>query len=205
MASQLARRKLAIAAHRLNEAYRGFLPALIFLTDDERVLDPMGAAGALPKGSAIVLRCRNPSERADLGRVLVKIARERDLILLVAGDVALARQLEADGIHLSEEDAELAGHCRRLQPEWLITASAHSEGAILDAFRADADAVLLAPVFPTKSHPDKPCIGIARACQIAARSPLPVYALGGVTADNIGRLTGAAFAGVAAIEGLLPG
>jgi thiamine-phosphate pyrophosphorylase len=126
-----------------------------------------------------------------------------DLDLLIAGDEGLARALNADGIHLSEAEAARAFHVRATRPDWLITVSAHTEHVILKAFRADADAVLLAPLFPTKSHPDKPEFGTARFRQIAARAPLPVYALGGVTAANAGRLDGAELAGIAAIEALL--
>lgn len=210
MASQLARAKLARAARRLNEGRpsRGLgenLPPLLLMTDDVRVDDPLGAARALPKGSAVILRHRDTGERARLGHALSHLARMRDLDLLIAGDEELARALNADGIHLSEAETARAFHIRATRPDWLITVSAHTERAILRAFRADADAVLVAPLFSTKSHPEKPEFGTARFRQIAARAPLPVYALGGVTAANVGRIDGAELAGIAAIEGLLTG
>lgn len=209
MASGLARAKLARAARRLNEhqsagRWGENLPPLVLMTDDVRIADPISAARALPPGSAIILRHRDASERARLGHALGLIARQRDLDLLIAGDENLAQDLNADGVHLPEAKAGSAFHCRAIRPDWLITVSAHSEAAILKAFRADADAILLAPLFPTKSHPDKPGIGTARSCLIAARAPLPVYALGGINSVNVGRLFGAEFAGISAIEALLP-
>ncbi len=64
------------------------------------------------------------------------------------------------------------------------------------------DALFLSPVFPTQSHPRAPSLSPARAAFIAAASPLPVYALGGVTARNAALLA-PGFSGIAAIGALL--
>jgi thiamine-phosphate pyrophosphorylase len=207
MASNLARAKLASAACALNRRrplQKRALPALLFLTDQERVADPCAAARALPKGAAIILRHRDSATRAALARELQPIAQARGLKLLVAGDPALAARAGLAGAHFPE--AQIAELSRwRLHADWLLTAAAHSEHAALRALRAGADAVLLAPVFPTRSHPGKSALGVLRARLIASRVPLPVYALGGITARNVGRLSGANLAGLAAIEALLPG
>jgi len=86
----------------------------------------------------------------------------------------------------------------------MITAAAHSERALATARIACADAALLAPVFATPSHPEREPLGLLRARLIAARAGLPVYALGGVNAETASRLAHADFAGIAAIEALLP-
>jgi thiamine-phosphate pyrophosphorylase len=205
MASDLARAKLASAAHVLNrrwERRRRSLPALLFLTDQDRVADPCAVARLLPKGAAIILRHRDSEARAALARALQPIAQARGLKLLVAGDPALAARMSLAGVHFAE--ARIGELSRwRSRSDWLLTAAAHSEDAALRASRAGADAVLLSPLFPTRSHPGKAALGVLRARLVAARLPLPVYALGGVTARNVGSLAGAKFAGVAAVEALL--
>jgi thiamine monophosphate synthase len=85
-----------------------------------------------------------------------------------------------------------------------LTAAAHSEHALLRASRCGADAALLAPLFRTKSHPERREFGLTRFRLLAASAPIPVYALGGITAANAGRLAGASIAGIAAIDGMLP-
>lgn len=160
------------------------------MTDDQRLPDPRAAARALPKGSLVILR----------GTAL-RFAREmrviRGLRLLIANDGALAARVGADGLHLSEARAHEAAHWRARHPSWLITAAAHS----LRATTAQADAVLLSPVFETRSHPGAASLGL-RALTIARQAPVPAYALGGVDVVTVRRLKGGAFAGIAAIGAL---
>ncbi len=204
MASMLARAKLARQARRLNACCSRPLPALILMTDDKRVPDPLHAARKLPKGSAIILRHRNDRERARLAEAFLKLARQCDLLLLIAGDQALAHRMDADGVHFPESQLSSLAPCRTRHPNWIITAAAHSEHALLRASRSGVDAALLAPLFHTKSHPERNEFGVARFRLLAARAPIPVYALGGVTAANAGRLAAARVAGIAAIDGVLP-
>jgi thiamine-phosphate pyrophosphorylase len=168
------------------------------MTDDTRLPDPVAAAANLPPGSLVIVRAREAKRRADLALVLRKLAWRRGLILLIADDPALARVLGANGIHLPEAKAGDAGHWRAQNPHWLITAAAHSLGAVLKA--SHADAVLLSPVFASQSHRDRPALGAARARLIARAVPLPVFALGGINAGNAASLSG--FAGIAAIGAL---
>ena len=205
MASDLHRERLARAARALNAGVaRRRLPALILMTDQVRVPDPLAAARSLPRGSAIILRHTDPATRAALARELATIVHARGLLLLIAGDARLAAAIGADGLHLPETRAREASHWRALKPSWLITAAAHSARSLAVARIAGADAALLAPVFATLSHPDRAPFGPLRARLLAARAGLPVYALGGVNAQTIVRLANARLAGIAAIEGLLP-
>jgi thiamine-phosphate pyrophosphorylase len=166
---------------------------LALFTDDSG-RDWPGAARRLPRGSLVVIRSREAAKRAAM---LERLSALPNLRLLVADDPALA--LLADGLHLPEARAHEAGHWRARHPEWIITASAHSLRAVMGL--AHADAVFLSPVFPTASHGNAPALGPLRAAFIAAQATLPVYALGGVTADSAPRLA-RVFAGIAAIAGL---
>jgi thiamine monophosphate synthase len=189
-----ARAALARAAEKLAETAGSPLPPLILLTDDARLSDPVAAAKALPRGSLVIVRSRDQTRRKALAHALREVARTGGLFLSVAGDVALAKAVGADGVHLPEarigEAAGLSG--------FLVTAAAHSLAAIRRA--SAVDALILSPVFPTLSHPERPALGAVRANQIAAQAPLPVYALGGVTAENAALLRG--FWGIAAIGAL---
>lgn len=175
----------------------GKLGLLVLMTDDDRLPDPAAAARALPRGGLVILRARDALLRRALAAQLMPLARARGLILLVADDAALART--ASGLHLPEARARTAAAWRARNSHGLVTASAHSLAAVLRAAR-HADLMLLSPVFPTESHPGAPALGAARARLIARAAPLPVIALGGVSARNAVLLSG--FAGIAAITGL---
>ena len=147
----------------------------------------------------MIVRARKAKRRAALAVRLRDVAWGRGLILLIADDPDLARAIGANGIHLPEARAREAAHWRARQPGWLITAAAHSLAALLRAIHADA--VLLSPVYPTRSHAGAPALGPARARLIARAVPMPVFALGGITAENAAQLSG--FAGLAAIGALV--
>ncbi len=164
---------------------------LVLVTDD-RDADWAAAARRLPAGSLVVVRARDAARRAALADQL-SFAR-----LLIADDPALAAEV-GTGLHLPERRMREAAHWRARHPHWIITAAAHSLGALLHAQHLDA--VFLSPVFATTSHKGAKPLTPVRAALIAAQSPAPVYALGGITPRN-GALLAPAFSGIAAIGSL---
>ena len=114
MPSAVERAKLARAALALNAACR--LPSLILMTDEKRLPDPVLAARLLPRGAAIILRHTVPETRRALGQALSRIAHERGLLLLIAGDAPLAARLGAGGLHLPETRASEAKHWKCAHP-----------------------------------------------------------------------------------------
>ena len=194
---------LAEAATRLKQAAGSAMPALVLMTDDARLADPLPAACALPPGSAVILRHYGAAERASLARSLAAIARRRGLVLLVGEDPALARRVGAHGVHLPERAIGRAAAVR-WQRDWLITAAAHSPAALRLAAAAGADAALLSPVFATASHPRARALGPHRFAALVRHAPIPVYALGGIDRARALLLQGSGAVGIAGIGGLIP-
>jgi len=171
------------------------MPLVMFTDDSGR--DWLAAARRLPRGSAIVIRSREAKKRAALFETLSLLP---GLQLLIADDPKLAQS--ADGLHLPEARARESAHWRARRPDWIITATAHSLRGLMALTHVDA--VFLSPVFATASHPDVAPLMPVRAAFIAALSPVPVYALGGVKARNAALLA-PGFAGIAAIATLFSG
>lgn len=199
---------LAELARRLKPAAAAkALPRLILMTDPVRLPDPAAAIACLPRGSAVIVRHPDAAERERLARHLLARCRPRGLRLMIAGDARLAAAVSAGGLHLPEA---ILRHGRRdwrafRRPGWLVTAAAHSPMAIRAAACAGVDAVLLSPVFATASHPGARPLGPLRFAARVRQSPIPVYALGGVTAATAPRLSASGAAGFAAISGLAAG
>ncbi len=179
------------------------LPPLILMTDRQRLANPVPVVETLPRGSAVILRHYEDPGREALAFRLAKICRALGLRLLVADDIRLAARVRAHGIHLPETRIATPPRAWRTndRKEWLVTAAAHSPRAVMRAARAGAHAVLLSPVFATKSHPGAAPIGPLRFAAWVRNSPLPVYALGGVSVHSARRLASSGAAGFAGIGG----
>jgi len=145
------------------------------------------------------------------GRGLRRIARQRGVLFLVAGDPQLAAAVGADGLHLPEGVARHGVLAPALlwratgtgNGRWLSVAC-HGVRALGRARALGADAALLSPVFVTASHPGARGLGavsFARMAQMARRAGLPVVALGGVTTATALRLPPGSAAGLAGISG----
>lgn len=193
-------------ANRLNSRHplADKLPAVLLLTDEVRLPDPLPAAAALPPGAGVILRHYGDPERKSLAQELSKLCRGRRLHLLIGGDGPLAMDVAADGVHLPEFRATEAVRWRRQCPNWIVTAAVHSQPALVTAVRAGAHAALVGPVFATASHPGARPLGPVRfaALSRAAGQSIAVYALGGLTMRTAPRIMQSGAVGIAAISGL---
>jgi thiamine-phosphate pyrophosphorylase len=196
---------LVALAARLRPRPRGRkLPSLWLTTDAKRTADPAVAVARLPAGCGVILRHPDARQLRRLAEEIVPLCRRRKLICLIAGDWRLAARCDAHGVHLSERSARSHGMVRAWcrQRRRLLTVAAHGEVAARRGARLGADAVLLAPVFPTRSHPEARALGVLRFAAITRRIACPVIALGGVTPRTAQRLNGAGAAGFAGIDWL---
>ncbi|MGH6950174.1 MAG: thiamine phosphate synthase, partial [Vitreimonas sp.] len=147
--------------------------------------------------AAIVYRHFGAPERTRTARRLARIARSRELFLLIGADPELAQRVSADGVHWPQRLAP------RERGSGLVTVAAHDAQAVARTESLGADACVLGPVFATRSTSANPPLGLFRASQIARAARVPVIALGGVNAKTAARLTGRGFAGIAAVDAFL--
>ncbi len=178
------------------------LPNLLFFTDPERTPDPEAVAERLPSGSAVVFRAFGAPDAAARGSRLREITRRRGLALLVGADADLARTVAADGLHLPERLSAQAPDLRTAHPDWLITIAAHDEAAARIGAAAGADALVVSPVFPSRSPSAGAPLGVGGLKRIVEAVKTPVYALGGVQAGTVARLLDTGIVGIAAVEAL---
>lgn len=135
--------------------------------------------------SAIVRRCREVV-RGTSARVVVN-----DRL-----DVALA--CGADGVHL-RSDSYSARRAREIAPRGFLVGRSIHTVAEAAAVGDGADYLIFGTVFPTSSKPGRTPVGTAALAAAVLATPVPVLAVGGVTADTAGAVARAGAAGVAAI------
>lgn len=150
-----------------------------------------------------MFRAFGDEEAVRQGRRLAAITRQRGLVLLAGADPGLARAIGAQGVHLPERLSRRAGALKRARPDWLVTAAAHSPAAARRAIAAGADAVLVSPVFESRSLSAGRPLGPTRFAALVRRAGGPVYALGGVNGRTARAIMASGAVGIAAVEALL--
>jgi thiamine-phosphate pyrophosphorylase len=123
------------------------------------------------------------------------------LVLSVVRRLDLARALGA-GLHTSAGGFSIAEARKALGPVQPVGYSAHAPEEARDAAEQGADYALLSPIYPTRSHPERPALG-PDAFGAAASGAFPVYALGGVTPARVPDVRAAGAYGVAVLSGIL--
>ncbi len=178
------------------------LPPLLFFTDPVRTPRPWEVAARLPRGAGVVYRGFGRPGMVEGARQLRRVTADRGVRLLIGQDIDLAEAVGADGVHLPERDLGRAKALRSRHPFWLITGALHGDAAVsgLEAL----DAVVLSPVFRAGGMSAvRDPLGVEVVTRYAGRAPLPVYGLGGITAETATALAGSGLCGLAAIEGVV--
>jgi thiamine-phosphate diphosphorylase len=166
--------------------------------------DPLRRVRCLLEAGLPSLQLRGPGLSSDelvrAGAPFREAARGRARFL-VNGDADAARRLEADGLHLPARSGTARAARSEFPAGFPIGSSVHDESELLTA--AEADWVFLSPVFPTRSKPGASGLGVRGLQRLLRGAPVPVYALGGISARNLRPCLAAGCAGVAAIRALL--
>ncbi len=175
------------------------MPPLFFVTDPKRTPHPEDIVAHLPAGCGVIYRSFGESHALQRARLLRKIADDDGLILFIGDDEALAREIGADGVHLPERNIHRAPV---LTNDFLVTAACHSLDAIRRPEIHAAHAVLVSPVFTSRSASAASVepLGVKGVRAFAEASAVPVYGLGGITCDTIGMLKDSGLSGVAAVD-----
>jgi 8-oxo-dGTP diphosphatase len=139
-----------------------------------------------------------------LARQVIVICHEHGARILLNAEPQLAVQLGADGVHLTSRRL-LDLNKRPVPTSFLIGASCHDAAELEHAQTCELDYAMLGPVLPTASHPDAATLGWERFAQLSGKSRLPVYAIGGMQADDLERIQAQGGYGLAAIRGLWNG
>ncbi|OAN66405.1 thiamine phosphate synthase [Sphingomonas sp. TDK1] len=162
------------------------IPRLWLMTDPRLGEGLWPALERLPRGSGVIFRHYQlpPSERRALFARIAKVARRRGLVLLRAGPAPMR--------------GEAGTHGRR--GRGLTTWPVHSRREAVAAIRAGADALLVSPAFPTRSHPGAPALGPLRFGLMVRGVDVPIIALGGMDRFRAKRLRSLKIHGWAAID-----
>ena len=182
-------------------------PLLCFVTDRKRcggrdleeVVDLAVEHGA----GMVQLREKDlsSSDLHDLGKRVKEVIRGR-AALIVNGNVEVAVALNADGIHLPEDGIPVGEARRMIGANKLIGRSVHSAAGAAQSQSDGADYLIAGTIFSTASHPNQPAQGVGFLHTLRRHVSLPVLAIGGVTAQNMGDIMATGASGAAVITAI---
>lgn len=182
------------------------VPRLHAVTD-ARILaaaDLAERAAVLAVSAEIALHCRHAATAqaaVAATELFLRLARRASSRVLVNDRADIARATGAHGVHLPADGLPIAAARTLVGPAALVGRSTHAPDDARRAAADGADYVVLGPIWPTPSHPNRPALGL-RAVRDIRNLGIPVIAIGGVTADRAAQCLDAGAWGVAAIAAL---
>ena len=194
----------------LRSEYRELLGGLYLILDAalvsqavlEDVLDEAVQAGV----RIVQYRHKNSSmQEAYLRAKKLRALVPRGKMLFIVNDRCdLALAVEADGVHLGQEDLPVALARIILGTNRLIGLSTHHADQVRAASQDEADYLGFGPIFPTTTKVQHdPVVGVEGLARIRTLTPLPVFAIGGISSSAVSGLRKAGADGVAVASGIL--
>ena len=162
---------------------------------------------AIAGGTSVVqLREKECSTREmiKLARALLDVTRPAGVPLIINDRVDVALAVDADGVHVGQDDMPASIARRLIGPDKLLGVTAANPDQARQAMANGADHIGCNAVFytPTKTDTGQP-LGLDGFRQLAQSVSVPVVAIGGVKAGNAGDLIRAGAAGVAVVSAIM--
>jgi hydroxymethylpyrimidine kinase/phosphomethylpyrimidine kinase/thiamine-phosphate diphosphorylase len=142
-------------------------------------------------------------ERHAEGSSLKQLCRNFGVSFIVNDDMQLAEELDADGVHLGQEDGSIIEARKLLGAGKIIGKSAHNLGEALQAEQEGADYIGFGAMYPTGSKSVSHMPGTSGLASIRGKIKIPVVAIGGIHPGNACRVIDAGADALAVISSVL--
>ena len=157
-------------------------------------------------GATIIqLREKNLPTRTffEEAQIVRKITKKAGIPLIINDRLDVALAVNADGVHLGEEDLPLK-YARKIAPHFIIGYSTDSIDQAREAEKDGANYLGVGSVFPTKTKIDAGmAIGTQKLEEIKRAVSIPVIAIGGITLQNLPKVIQSGVDGVAVISAII--
>ena len=183
---------------------------LLYAVTDRTWLGPgetldQAVEAALKGGTTFVqLREKHLDEDAFLEEAgqLKILCRQYGVPFVVNDNVEIAMAVDADGVHVGQDDMEAGDVRRKIGPSKILGVSAQTVEQALLAQERGADYLGVGAVFATGSKDDADDVSHDTLQAICEAVDIPVVAIGGITRENVQQLAGRGLAGIAVISAI---
>ena len=157
-------------------------------------------------GGATMIQYRNKHANDDPAFAFMQASAIRLLCsankvpFIVNDDIALAKRVEADGVHVGQGDMSCEQARKKLGQDAIIGVSAQTVKQALAAQKAGADYLGVGAMITTSTKPDAEIVSMDTLSEIVQAVDIPVVAIGGINAQNVSQFAGSGIAGVAVVS-----
>ncbi len=151
------------------------------------------------------LREKTRTTRAymDLAEKLHQITQQYGIPLIIDDRVDVALAVQAEGVHLGQEDMPVAAARQLMGKDKIIGATTKTLAQASIAAVEGADYLGVGAIYPTTTKVKTVLTPVSTLAAIAAAVPMPVNAIGGLHAGNLDVLAGTGIAGVCAVSAIM--
>lgn len=150
--------------------------------------DVADVVSAAARGGATMIQLRNKNGEArdflDQAKVCQAVLKDFKIPFIVNDRVDIALAVDADGVHLGQDDMPPAEARKILGPNKIIGQTAFTLQHFQKIDPAVVDYAGTGPFYETQTKPGKPVLGAERFRNLIALSPVPVVGIGGITPEN---------------------
>ncbi|WCL57810.1 thiamine phosphate synthase [Bacillus safensis] len=142
-------------------------------------------------------------EKKQLARQIQALCQEANVPFIVNDDVQLAIDLNADGVHVGQEDTNAKDVRQRIGNK-ILGVSTHNLDEVKQAMKDGADYVGMGPVYPTETKKDTRSVqGVSLITEVRRHGlQIPIVGIGGITYDNAAPVIQAGADGVSIISAI---
>lgn len=188
---------------------RSYLRLYLVLGSSNCKTDPASVVEEAIRGGATMIQFREKGSKAarlaakeDLARRIQAICRRHGVPFIVNDDVELALALNADGVHIGQDD-EPAAQVRERIGDKILGVSVHSTAEARLAEELGADYLGVGPIYPTASKEDaQQPQGTEIIQRLTKLTSMPIVGIGGITANRAPHVIQAGADGVAVISAI---
>jgi len=183
---------LEVIKHEGEKAKKEKLDFDLYVISDHSALRGRSHIGIIKKLIAsgikiIQLRDKevNKAEYFRIAKKLRKLTKDAGVAFIVNDYVDITKAVDADGVHLGQDDIPVRKARNILGDDKIIGVSTHTLSQAKKAERAGVDYISVGPVFSTPLKPGKKPVGLKLLRQVKAKVKVPIIAIGGINASNI--------------------
>ena len=147
------------------------------------------------RGGIKTIQYREKKHLKHVGEMLVEcqqiraLTREHGVTFIINDHVDLALLVDADGVHVGQEDLPVAAVRSLIGEDKIIGLSTHNPEQARQAAELGADYIGVGPIYTTETKEDVcAAVGLEYLEYVAANCPLPFVAIGGIKEHNIGEI-----------------